>query len=396
MLTIHISALKITTSMKKLLLLSAVCSMMAFSYAQNTLQLGWDFNGNIGNEISVTTSFGNTDLETSSIIRGAGLTAASLANSFSASGWTTTNSLADALVNNDYLEFTIKPKTSFITSLSALEATFRRSGTGPDRFQWQYSIDGTNFININNEISFTSTATNGAAQSSIALTTISDLQNISSSTLISIRLYGYNASASGGTFSIGRLVGNDLALLGSTNSITPVRLLNFSGKLVRNSIELKWISTSEINNRTYEIEHSIDGKKFDKIGELFSANAINGSSYFFRDNNGKAGKNWYRLRIVDMDGRFEYSAVVLVDNKEISVLKVFHNSANSQIIAHFPNTDQPTLMKLAAIDGTIYRQYYLPARSTEIMITASNLPAGSYILVWINGTHIHSRKIIMW
>jgi hypothetical protein len=277
-----------------------------------------------------------------------------------------------------------------------LEAIFRRSGTGPDRFQWQYSLDGTNFNNISNEISFTSTATNGAAQSSITLTTISDLQNISSSILISIRLYGYNASATGGTFSIGRLAGNDLALLGSTNSITPVRLINFSGNLVGNSIELKWISAAEINNSKYEIEHSIDGKKFGKIGELFSMNAANGSSYFFRDNNGKDGKNWYRLRIIDMDGRFEYSAVVLVYNKEITVLKVFHNSTNGQIIAQFPLTDQSTVMKIVGIDGALYRQYFLPALSSEIKLTTAYLPTGSYILIWINGNQIYSRKFIRW
>ncbi len=382
--------------MKKLLLLSAACSIVLLSHSQNSLQLGWDFNGNTGNEISVAATFNNTDLEISSIIRGAGLTAASLANSFSASGWTTSNSLADAIVNNDYIEFTIKPKTSFITSLSALEAIFRRSGTGPDRFQWQYSVDGTNFININNEISFTSTATNGVVQSSIDLTTISVLQSISSSILISIRLYGYNASAGGGTFSLGRLTGNDLSLMGSTNSITPVRLLNFSGKQVANSIELKWISASEINSSKYEIELSVDGKKFSKIGELFSVNMINGNSYFFRDNKGKAGKNWYRLKIVDKDGRFVYSAVILVSKKEITGLKFFHNSANRQIIAQFTLTDQSTIMKIVGMDGTLYRQYLLPARSSEFVLAAANLPAGSYILVWINGNEIHSRRFVMW
>ncbi len=380
--------------MKKLLLLSAACSMVILSHAQNSLQLGWDFNGNSGNEISAVTTFNNTDLETSSIIRGAGLTAASLANSFSASGWTTTNSLADAIVNNDYFEFTVKPKTSFITSLSALESIFRRSGTGPDRFQWQYSIDGTNFINISNEISFNSTATNGVVQSSIDLTTISVLQNISSSHPISIRLYGYNASANGGSFSLGRLSGNDLSLIGSTNSITPVRLLNFSGKLVTNSIELEWSSSSEINNSKYEIEHSIDGKRFSKIGELFSVNAINGSSYFFRDYNGKAGRNWYRLKIVDKDERFKYSAVILVSNKEISELKVFYSFTNKQIITQFPLTDQSTIMKLVGIDGILYRQYFLPARSSEFRFTAVNLPAGSYILVWINQNYIYSRRFV--
>jgi hypothetical protein len=382
--------------MKKIFLLAAACSIVELTHAQNILQLGWDFNGNAGNELSVATTFNNPDLETSSIVRGAGLSAASLANSFSATGWTTTNSLADAIINNDYLQFTIKAETSFITSLSGLDAIFRRSGTGPDRFQWQFSVDGTSFINISNEISFTSTATNGVAQSLIDLTAISGLQSVVSSTTITIRLYGYNATASGGSFSVGRLAGNDLALTGSTNSITPVRLLNFSGKLVKNSIELRWVTASEINNSRYEIEHSVDGKRFGKIGELYSANAINGSSYFFRVDNVKEGNNWYRLKIVDVDGRFEYSAVILISYKELSVLKIFHSPATRQILVRYPATDQLLIFKILGLNGILYQQYYLPARSSELTITVGNLPAGSYILVWINEGSINSSRFVNW
>jgi len=170
----------------------------------------------------------------------------------------------------------------------------------------------------------------------------------------------------------------------------------FSGKPVTNSIELKWTSASEINCNRYEIEYSADGKRFDKIGVLVSVNATNGSSYFFRDNNGKADKNWYRLKIVDMDARYKYSAVILVSNKELSESKVFYNFSNNQIITQFPLTNQSTIMKLVGIDGTLYRQYFLPARSSEFRLTAVNLPVGSYILVWINGNHIYSRKFVKW
>lgn len=184
--------------------------------------LGWETNGIVGNETILNSQTTNANLNISSLSRGNGINPATLTNAFNSNDFTPSGTFADALSNNDYLEFTVSPKSGFKTSLSALDVNFRRSSTGPNAFQWQYSFDGfaTAGTNIGSAASYILTTTNGDAQTQINLSGISALQNVSNPAVITLRLYGYGATSSGGTFAIGRLTGNDLQITGSTSSIT--------------------------------------------------------------------------------------------------------------------------------------------------------------------------------
>lgn len=198
----------------------------------NAQILAWEMNGNSGNEVSVASTTTNPNLDTSSIVRGTGIDPSALSNSFSSTNFAAT-SLASAISSNEYIQLTVKPKSAFKVSLSSLDANFRRSGTGPTVFQWQYSLDGfsTAGINIGSAISFTDSATNGISQAQIDLSSVIALQDVAFPNTITFRLYGWNASATGGTFAIGRLSGNDLAIGGTTAAVTTSANGIVSGKV---------------------------------------------------------------------------------------------------------------------------------------------------------------------
>ena len=253
-----------------------------FSKAQSVLQMAWDLNSNTGNEASVPPTTVDANLSPVFLQRGTGLSAASLANSFNSSGWTTTNSLADAILNNDYIEWIVQPRSGFVSSLHQLSANFRRSATGPDHFQWRYSIDGSTFQDLGAEIVFVSTATNGVAQSPLDLLAIAAIQNFTSATTVHFRLYGYNASATSGTFALGRLAGNDLSLTGSTQATTPQVLLSFNVKAGVGAVELSWMVTTEREVEKYVIERAGADARFRVIGELPALNKGYPTRYLLR------------------------------------------------------------------------------------------------------------------
>lgn len=222
--------------MKKLVLIFTL-SVLLLSVAWAQI-VAWEFDGNAGTEVTVNATTNNANLNTSVISRGAGLTTSSLGNAFSATNYSANGTKADAISNNKYFQFSISAKSGYKVSLSTLDAIFRRSSTGPNAFQWQYSLDGfaTSGIDFGSSISYTSTATNGTKQTQISLSSISALQDVASGTTITIRLYGWGASQTGGTFALGRLAGNDLAIGGTvaatganpTISVTPGALSGFT------------------------------------------------------------------------------------------------------------------------------------------------------------------------
>lgn len=151
--------------------------------------------GLTGATVSVAPTNVATNATFSNLTRGSGLTAASLANAFNSSGWTTA-ATPDA---NDYYEFTITPSAGFQFSATELRVGLQRSSTGPPNLALRSSLDG--FVsNIGPVIAPPSGTT---ATTTISLTTVTGLQN--STVPVTLRFYGYGASSGAGTLRIERV-----------------------------------------------------------------------------------------------------------------------------------------------------------------------------------------------
>ncbi|MEI6347739.1 MAG: YDG domain-containing protein [Bacteroidota bacterium] len=188
--------------------------------------LAWQFGSpaSTGSEATFTATTINSNINTSSLSRGVGIMATGLARGFSANDWTPAATKATAVTNNDYYQFTVKAKVNYKASLSSLDATLRRTSTGPNAYIWKYSLDGTNFTEIGSDVSFTGTA-DGAAQTQINLSGISELQNVTNATTITFRLYAWGATDVSGTFAVARyaagITTNCLAIGGTVECATP-------------------------------------------------------------------------------------------------------------------------------------------------------------------------------
>jgi hypothetical protein len=102
----------------------------------------------------------------------------------------------------------------------------------------------------------------------------------------------------------------------------PVKLTNFSAEISSgNTVILNWTSEFELNSYAYVIQKSDDGKKFTDIGEIKAAGSSDKPvKYHFADINFNGGVSYFRLKLMDIDGKAEYSKVVYANNKKASGL----------------------------------------------------------------------------
>ncbi|MGX5858332.1 leucine-rich repeat domain-containing protein [Dyadobacter jiangsuensis] len=124
------------------------------------------------------------------------------------------------------------------------------------------------------------------------------------------------------------------ALTLSSNAYTyvklPVTLVSFNGKSENNQTKLTWKTTSETNNKGFEIERSADARNFEKIGFVDgSGDTKENQFYHFTDVNPLA-TGYYRLKQLDYDGKFEYSKVVVVRAGE-GIVKMYPNPAQTEL-----------------------------------------------------------------
>ena len=93
----------------------------------------------------------------------------------------------------------------------------------------------------------------------------------------------------------------------------PLTLLSFTGNTINTqSVQLQWITTGEFNTKDFAVEWSVDGLHFNKIAILPAGNKLQDLHYSYMHKQPVDGNNYYRLKMVDIDGRFNYSPVIKI------------------------------------------------------------------------------------
>jgi hypothetical protein len=93
-----------------------------------------------------------------------------------------------------------------------------------------------------------------------------------------------------------------------------VTLIDISGKLQRNDVLLEWNTLAEYNSKAFEIERSVDGINYQKLAGLPAAGNSNSlKTYHYLDITATE-LNYYRLRMVDIDGNYKYSSTIVIKN----------------------------------------------------------------------------------
>ncbi len=159
----------------------------------------------------------------------------------------------------------------------------------------------------------------------------------------------YNRSTTSAVCAVGLMATN----INCSALLLPVELVNFTAQKQSRSVSINWTTASEINNDYFLLQRSVNGALFQDLTRITGAGFSNEIlEYSFIDDQPLAGVNYYRLKQVDYDGKFEYSDVRAVNfevaGEEIVVYPNPLEGTDFNIVFSFP-TD--TDMKIELIDS---------------------------------------------
>jgi len=148
------------------------------------------------------------------------------------------------------------------------------------------------------------------------------------------------------------------AVIEVLNSIVPLSLVHFKGKRQGTMVNLDWLTAFEIQTNRFEIERSNDGRSFKSIGSVVAVGFSNSNKgYTFTDLQPASNTNFYRLRMVDNDGKFSYSNVLVFFGKEsekIVLHKISPNPFTDQINIDITLAEkQPLKIQLIDMSGRL-------------------------------------------
>ncbi|MEE9439315.1 MAG: SdrD B-like domain-containing protein, partial [Saprospiraceae bacterium] len=183
--------------------------------------------------------------------------------------------------------------------------------------------------------------------------------------------------------------------------VLPVEWLSVSAVNKGDVNVVSWSTALETNTEIFEIERKIEGGSFELIGETSSAgNSTDIQSYDFEDKNIVSGLHYYRIKQIDVDGKYEYSKIVSVE--VISTRNVISLSPNPSIGETVLSLDMSSgdAIDITIIDnsGRLVRSINVESNLTGYnskSITITDLPAGAYVVHITQGSFNEVKRLIV-
>ncbi len=183
----------------------------------------------------------------------------------------------------------------------------------------------------------------------------------------------------------------------------PVHLLSFTAQKKNNSQGLlKWQTSSEQNSAWFEVERAVDAVNFEYIGRV----AATGTSsqpkeYSFVDLTPEKGYNFYRLKMVDLDGSYSYTParVILFNQPVASGIICYPNPSTGkfEIALTGFNNQEKLIINICDSRGVVILQEKINSgfQSSRKFFNLSGYPKGVYLIQAVSEGINATGKIIL-
>lgn len=200
--------------------------------------------------------------------------------------------------------------------------------------------------------------------------------------------------------------GTEYILASSSATVMPIELQSFDAKVKDSGVEVKWTTSSELNNDFFTIERSGNGKDYEIAGKINGAgNSDEPLDYSFTDNSPLSGRSYYRLKQTDYDGKFEYFAPVLVEYTNIATenvqLTVYPNPSLNQIITvtvEGMRDGQEAQVAMMDMQGNpVFRERASSndMGAFEVKIDPGSMSGGNYLIVVTTPNDKYTKQLIL-
>ena len=171
-------------------------------------------------------------------------------------------------------------------------------------------------------------------------------------------------------------------------STLPVKFTSFNATINNKQTNLTWTTSSEINNKGFDIERSLDGVNFETIGFIKgNANSNRVNKYSFIDANHASA--FYRLKQIDFDGKFDYSNIISVQGNDLLIditPNPFNNVIEINSNGHLVNVEVIDITGKIVITETI--------NGSKTSLNTASLNNGVYFVRINNGESVVTRRLI--
>jgi hypothetical protein len=174
----------------------------------------------------------------------------------------------------------------------------------------------------------------------------------------------------------------------------PVEFVSFTAQPLSGKIQIQWETALEKNNNHFIVEKKVSKNQWRSISTVDGAGNSNSLiQYSITDLNPVVGTQYYRLKQVDIDGKFEYSNILRVDYG-INSSEVFPNPFRDKIYVNKKGEKSIQRLELKNVTGNAINinSHYLGQNKWGI--ETQSLQKGAYLLYIYLENSVEIKKLI--
>jgi hypothetical protein len=170
---------------------------------------------------------------------------------------------------------------------------------------------------------------------------------------------------------------NFTSLTAAQQDALPVKLIDFQVKRLEFATVLQWKTSVEKNSDYFEIQQSEDIRTWNSLGRVHAARESDATrNYSFSDDTERNGTQYYRLKMVDKDNSYAYSAIRSIRLPSVGLIRTFPNPVVDQFLidSHEPLAD----VKITDLSGRLLLQVTAP--ESREAISLKGFAVGIYLV----------------
>jgi hypothetical protein len=173
----------------------------------------------------------------------------------------------------------------------------------------------------------------------------------------------------------------------------PVILTSFQGQLSQNGVTINWQTSTETNSERFDVQRSANLVSYETIGSLLAAKTSESTQvYEVVDTTPIEGLNYYRLKMIDLDGTFAYSSPIAVTYQKNEVYFNLVSTSGNELHLQ-TNAPEPTFEIFDLLGRPVMRQFdYLGANRYRIIVSEQSC---FYLLRMQSENRFFSKKIMI-
>ena len=185
-------------------------------------------------------------------------------------------------------------------------------------------------------------------------------------------------------------------------STMPVNLMSFNAKLDKQTVFLNWATQQEKNFNHFLLERSIDGKEFKQTALVFADdNGALQKEYGYKDalNNITKGIIYYRLKMVDIDGKYKYSSTRVIrlgEQNDMASVITYPNPTKNELRITIPSSwqDEKVVFDLYNVNGQIVKHIVNGKAGQTETVNVADIAEGVYIVKVMMGNETAIQRIV--